>query len=59
MLLFVYSVIAVSFFVFLSVITLDEMSLLNVMVVCGLSVMWPITIILIIARWNELRGEDK
>jgi len=55
----VYAVIVIFFFAFLSVITWEEMSLLNVVVVFGLSVMWPITIILLIARWKELKGGNE
>jgi len=54
--LFVYMVIAIFFLGFLAVVTWSEMSFLNVLVICGLSIMWPITLILLVVRRNELKG---
>ncbi|PZC51479.1 MULTISPECIES: hypothetical protein [unclassified Mesotoga] len=56
MILFAYVLIAIFFLGFLTVVTWNEMSWLNVMVVCGLSIMWPITLILLVVRRNELKG---
>lgn len=57
MILFVYFLIAMFFFGFLTVITWNEMSLLNAMVVAGMALLWPATIVLLVIKWKDIREE--
>ncbi len=57
MALFVYFLIAIIFFGFLTVITWNEMSLLNAMVVAGMALLWPATIVLLVIKWKDIREE--
>lgn len=57
MALFVYFLIAIFFFGFLTVVTWSEMSLLNAMVVAGMALLWPATIVLLVIKWKDIRGE--
>lgn len=57
MALFVYFLIAVFFFVFLTIVTWKEMSLLNAMVVAGMALLWPATIVLLVIKWKDIREE--
>ena len=54
LILFAYALIAIFFLVFLSAMTWDEMTLINIMVVAGLSIMWPLTTILLVIGWKEI-----
>lgn len=57
MILFVYFLIAMFFFGFLTVITWNEMSLLNAIVVAGMALLWPATIVLLVIKWKDIREE--
>lgn len=57
MALFVYFLIAIFFFGFLTVVTWSEMSLLNAMVVAGMALLWPATIVLLVIKLKDIRGE--
>lgn len=54
LILFVYALIAMIFFALFSAITWNEMSLINLVVVAGLSIMWPATIVLLVIKLNEI-----